>query len=118
MFFETADKSLSNGDTPDPAGVGPDIKPRVSRTHARTRLQAARTQVRAAKEAEAEGRPLRAQYHLAMLLPEIVDEPDDQALADEDREVEVARLRRISISVGVGVGAAVALPRVNSWGRG
>jgi hypothetical protein len=118
MFFETADKSLSNGDTPDPAGVGPDIKPRVSRTHARTKLQAALTQVRAAKDAEAAGRPLRAQHHLAMLLPEIVDEPDDQALADEDREAEVARLRRIGLGVGVGVGAAVVLPRVKSWGRG
>jgi hypothetical protein len=117
LFFDSADASLADGDTPDPAEVGPDIKPRVSRAHARERLQAAGTAIRAAKEAEAEGRPLRAQCHLASVLPEIVDMPDAQALADEDREQELKRLRSAGRTVGVGAGAGTSIADTRGWSR-
>jgi hypothetical protein len=89
----------------------------VSRTHARERLQAAGTAIRAAKEAEADGRPLRAQSHLACVLPDIVDTPDAQALADEDREQELKRLRTAGRTVGVGAGADTSIADTRGWSR-
>lgn len=117
-FFSHAYESLESGDTPDPAGVGPDIEPRVSRTHARSRLSTALDHVRAAKKAEAEGRHLHAQAKLANVLPEIVDRPSDQELADEDRNYEAARLRRAGRAVGVGAGSTTWLPDTHAWRHG
>lgn len=117
-FFETAYEALGDGDTPDPANVGPDIKARVSRSHARDRLSAALGLVRDAKQAEADGRPVLAQAKLAEVLPDIVDKPTAQELADEDRAVELARLRRAGNLAGVGAGATTALPSTRGWGHG
>jgi hypothetical protein len=117
-FFEHAHRELGTGNTPDPAAIGPDIAPRVSRTHARSRLQSALDEIRAAKDAEATNRPLRAQAKLADLLPDIVDRPDDQALADEDREFEIARLRAAGNLVGVGAGADTSIANTRGWSNG
>lgn len=117
-FFEHAHKALGNGDTPDPANVGPDIAPRVDHDHARSRLQTALDEVRAAKQAERDDRPVRAQAHLANVLPDIVDQPTAQAIADEDRETELKRLRAAGNLTGVGVGSGLTLPNTRAWGRG
>jgi hypothetical protein len=114
-FFAYAYDSLGQGDTPDPADVGPDIKPRVSRAHAREKLSAALETIRAAKTADADHRPLLAQAKLANLLPDIVDCPTDADLATEEREREVARLRAAGNLIGVGAGAEVALPNTRGW---
>lgn len=114
-FFQHAHTALGQGDTPDPAGVGPDIKARVSHAHARAKLEDGLNDIRAAKQAEADARPLRAQAHLASLLPDIVDPPAQQALADEDGTFELNRLRKTGTSAGVGAGAALSLPRVRAW---
>jgi len=114
-FFAHAHDALGEGDTPDPADVGPDIKPRVSRTHARDRLNVALDTIRAAKAAEADDRPLLAQAKLASLLPDIVDCPMEADLAAEEREREIVRLRAAGNLVGVGAGAQVALPNTRGW---
>lgn len=114
-FFDYAHSSLLKGDTPDPACVGPDIAPRVNRTHACARLHDALENVRAAKEQEAAGKPLHAQAKLANVLPGIVDRPSDQDLADEDRNHELARLRAAGNLVGVGVGANAAIANTRGW---
>lgn len=117
-FFEHADKELGNGDTPDPANVGPAIAPRVDHEHARSRLQTALGEVRAAKQAERDNQPARAQAHLANVLPDIVDQPTAQAIADEDRQAELKRLRAATNLTGVGAGAGLALPNTRAWGCG
>lgn len=117
-FFEQTHAALGAGDTPDPAGVGPDIKPRVSRTHARDRLQTALDNVRAARQAEADGKPVLAQAKLAAVLPEIVDAPTAQELADEERLAEIARLRQAGNLTGVGAGAGTQFAKVRGWGHG
>lgn len=117
QFFDHAHRSLAEGDTPDPADVGPDITPRVSRTHARERLLAALVAVRAAKDEEQADKPLHAQAKLANVLPDIVDRPSDQDLADEDREREVARLRATGNVVGVGLGASATIAGTRGWGH-
>lgn len=114
-FFGHAYNSLGEANTPDPAGVGPDIKPRVSRTHAREKLSHAVATIQAAKAAEADDRPRLAQTKLASLLPDIVDCPSDGDLAAEEREREIARLRAAGNLVGVGAGAAVTLPNTRGW---
>lgn len=117
-FFEQTHADLGAGDTPDPAGVGPDIKPRVSRTHARDKLQTALDNVRAAKQAEADGKPVLARAKLAAVLPEIVDPPTAQEVADEERLAEIARLRQAGNLAGVGAGAGIHVPNVRGWGHG
>jgi hypothetical protein len=117
-FFGGTYDALGDGDTPDPAGIGPDIKPRVSRTHARQRLQAALDDVRAAKDAEADGRPLLAEAKLANVLPDIIDRPTDQELADEERRHQIARLRRAGNRVGVGAGSTVKVANTRGWRLG
>lgn len=114
-FFEGAHDALGKGDTPDPAGVGPDILTRVNRTHARTRLQAALDNIKAAIQAEADDKPFLAQAKLANVLPDIVDRPTDQDLADEDRAHEIARIREAGNLAGVGAGAGVTIPNTRGW---
>lgn len=113
-FFSSAADSLRAGPTPDPAGVGPDIKPRGTTGEAISRLDDALTQLRAAVTAEESNRPLRAQLELSKLLPEIVDEPDADDLADEDRAHEIGRLSS-GVSTGVGAGAGLLLPSNRGW---
>ena len=115
-FFAHAHAALRDADTPDPADVGPAIKPRVSRSHARDRLATALELVRAAQDAEAEDRPVLARAKLSALLPEIVDEPSEAELADEEREHELKRLRAAGNLAGVGLGAGVALASTRAWG--
>lgn len=117
-FFEQTHADLGAGDTPDPAGVGPDIMPRVSRTHARDKLQTALDNVRAAKQAAADDKRVLAQAKLAAVLPEIVDQPTAQEVADEERLAEIARLRQAGNLTGVGAGAGVQVPSVRGWGHG
>ena len=114
-FFDHADQALADGDTPDPAGVGPDIVPRVSRSHARTRLLAANENLRGAREDEANDRPLSAQAKLSNVFPDIVDRPSDEEIADEERASELARLRQAANLTGVGVGAGVSIPDTRGW---
>lgn len=117
-FFEHSDASLKEGDTPDPADIGPDIKPRVGRTHARDRLATAIDLVGTAKTAEAEGRPVLAQAKLANLLPDIVDEPSENELADEEREHELKSMRAAGNLAGVGLGSKLSIPNTRGWGCG
>lgn len=114
-FFSASKSALSGGPTPDPAGVGPDIKTNAPVSEAISKLQTALGHVERALQAEEDDRPLRAQSELAALLPEIVDVPSESDLADEDRRYEIDRLKRGSVT-GVGVGANVAIPRSRGWG--
>jgi predicted nucleotidyltransferase len=113
-FFDHAAATLETGDTPDPAGVGPDIKTLMSPTDTVQRLTTAATNLRDAIQAEADGRPIRAQHHLAFVLPDIVPKPDPSALDDEDFHYQARRLGRGS-SVGVGPASTLTLPRNRSW---
>lgn len=113
-FFAEGVEELQDGSTPDPAEVGPNISPNVTLEEARKKLNQGLNHIRAAREAEDEGRPLRAQAELASLFTDIVPEPDAQALADEDRAAEIKRISA-NPTVGVGTGAAVTLPPSRGW---
>ncbi len=113
-FFSEALAGLKEGTTPDPAGVGSNISPNVTLEDARKKLSQALDHIRAAREAEEEERPLRAQAEMASVLKDIVPEPDPGALADEDRKTEIGRIS-VGASTGVGSGAGVALPRSRGW---
>lgn len=113
-FFDHAADAVSKGDTPDPAGVGPDIKTVMSRTDTVKRLKAAADNIRDAVEAEADGRHLRAQQYLSSVLPEIVPAPDQAHLDGEDAARNIASGRPL----GAAAATSIILPKNRGWAHG
>jgi len=114
-FFAYATTALRTGPIEDPLGVSGPIAPNLPLAEVLARFDEGLRLITEAIEAEAAGRPVRAQHVLARLFPGIVPVPS----ADDLREEEAARIAadaRRGISTGVGTGANLAIPSARAWG--
>lgn len=113
-FFDHAATSVAAGPTPDPADVGPDIKPNLTKTEAATRLRTAADNLADAVQSESDGRPIRARYHLSCVLPDIVEAPSRSDLDAEDANHARKNARR-NTGAAIGTSPSIAVPRTRGW---
>lgn len=116
-FQESAEK-MREGDTADPAGVGPDIIARTGRRDARKRLLAASERLEDAISLEKQGYGVLAHEALAKLFND--EDMLPTPAKSQVKEQEAERLRTTARSIGASSIAgskttADALPRVRSW---
>jgi predicted nucleotidyltransferase len=116
-WFEHAIAELNQGDTPDPAQVGPAIKaPDNDRRAAVRRLEKAQDQLREAVKLEAEGWPVLAHDALAKLFgdPDMMPRPTQPKVVAENAArllAESGPARQISTAAT----PMATVPAVRSW---
>lgn len=117
-FFRHAGDELATRDTPDPAGVGPDIKTRTSRVEAARSMRDAGARLDKAIAYEKDGWHVLAHEELARLFndPQMLPRPPKDTVMNQ----EAARLRARTAEdkrtpAIVGASAAAARPLTRSW---
>jgi hypothetical protein len=112
-WFEYAAKQINAGPTPDPANVGPDLKPAIAKVDAVRRLRVAADKLAEAQALEQGGWPVLAHAKLAEVFndPEMLPAPSDESV----RLQEAERLRRRTQRSYTGPAFVGAVPPVRSW---